>query len=70
MITTSQLHQTNTDGYETEASTIGLRPGQWPLSLMVEGLGRFDRACMPRHEGGFALYRHPKTGAVLRVYND
>lgn len=70
MITLNQLHQTNTDGYEAEASTLGLAPGQWPMTLTVRTLGTFNRACMPQGDHGFALYRHPTTGAVLRVYND
>lgn len=67
MIARAQLHQTNTDGYETEASTIGLRPGQWPATLEVEGLGTFARRTL---DAAKAIYAHPTTGAILRVYND
>jgi hypothetical protein len=70
MITRDQLHQTNSTGFEADASDLGLAPGEWPASL-VTALGDFRKIVPLRGTApGFAVYASLDGRLTLRVYND
>lgn len=57
-----------------EASSLGLRPGEWPDLVALMGLrGDADRGLMfgPARffDGAAMVYRHP-SGALLCILND
>ena len=55
----------------TDASTIGLPPGNWPTLLRVGEL-RYHRGAPYHYEGDLVsvTYIDAATGHVLRVFND
>lgn len=62
--------------YLTEASTLGLRPGEWPEQLDVEpGFGN-GQPLLRYHTRGtvdfieFVLYRQGNGSIEVRVFND
>jgi hypothetical protein len=70
MIHRTQLHQTNSTGYEADASDLGLKPGEWP-ELLETALGDFKQIVPCRGEApGFAIYASLDGRLTLRVYND
>jgi hypothetical protein len=70
VITRAQLTQTNTTGFEADASDLGLKPGEWPQTL-VTALGDFKQIAPCRGQApGFAIYSSLDGRLTLRVYND
>jgi len=63
--------QQNRDTVVTEASTIGLRPGQWPQMLIADGV-RYFRWQMDRdNEGELRMVRYRAPGGkIIQVFND
>lgn len=64
---------TETKFYGEEASTLGLKPGEWPVTLMFRGVqwtrGKAEYIGHGEDsELGLVYYYRP--GAVLEVYND
>jgi hypothetical protein len=69
MIARDQLHQTNSTGFEADASDLGLAPGEWPVTL-VTALGDFKQIVPLRGSApGFAIYASLNGTLTLRVYN-
>lgn len=75
IITMSQVH-VDRGNFITEASMIGLAPGQWPTEITIEGVGKFEGG-HPVYSGGRFYgyeYRAPGTRNLnhgkLTVFND
>jgi hypothetical protein len=70
-VSSGGISQTESGTQVTEASTIGLSPGKWPLKISLSG-EIYERWREMDHNGEFSGidYRHPTTGAILRIYND
>jgi len=57
--------------YVTEASTIGMRPGEW-FKVLPTTMGNGMPFIFDRFElaAGFAVYKQDAGCITLRVYND
>lgn len=73
-ITSADVTEYNTHQFCTEASDLGLKPGEWPEKLTTT-LGNtldFTRVRPLEHNGEFAGYYYTQiAGCIsLKVYND
>lgn len=71
-ITPEQLdYRSGDDTLGAEASTLGLRPGQWPLSLVLVVDGKpqleFVRGFSIEHHGEFGGYEYEVKDGDARV---
>ena len=53
--------------YSTSASSLGIAPGQWPVSFKVEGQGEFFLLDVDNNRGLYAL---AGTAIRGRIWND
>lgn len=70
MITTQNTTATSTNHLVTEASTLGLKPGEWPIDLPTTlGNKQPFRRLRGMDDGGFEYHQQQGT-LILRVFND
>ena len=53
----------------TEASSLGLAPGEWPTELIIPRIGVFDFVDVDQDETEFT-YRLRGSGQLLKIWND
>jgi hypothetical protein len=63
------IHWTGGNYGMIEASCLGLKPGEWPVLLAIDGdLYRMLADYLDRQ--GFVVYKRERDGHQLNVYND
>jgi len=68
-------HFTKSDGVlVAEASQLGMKPGQWPTAVILDGdgrHGRYNHAGPLRYNGEVCGHKYKNyVGAMIHIFND